>query len=102
MKTKNQTGNDIEKEAYDRLVAQHYWVEKTRKAKFQPQDFFYCWDFIAVSQKHIRFIQVSAKPFSQRSKASKERMLAFPKPQGTIKEYWYWDDQMKRFEIQTI
>ncbi len=102
MKTKNQTGNDIEKEAYDRLVAQHYWVEKTRKAKFQPQDFFYCWDFIAVSQKHIRFIQVSAKPFSQRSISSKERMLAFPKPQGTIKEYWYWDDQMKRFEIQTI
>lgn len=96
------TGNDIEKKAYDRLITQHYWVEKTRRARFQPQDFFYCWDFIAVSQKHIRFIQVSGKPFTQRSRRDKERMLAFPKPQGTIKEYWYWNEQMQRFEIQTI
>lgn len=95
-------GRAVEKIAYEKLIAQRYWVEKPRVAKFQPQDFFYCWDFIAVSQKHIRFIQVSTKQFSQRPRADKERMLAFPKPPSAIKEYWRWDEKAERFEMQTL
>ena len=96
------TGKTVEKTAYERLLAQKYWIEKPRRAKFQPQDFFYCWDFIAVNSKHIRFIQVSTKSFSERSRADKERMLAFPKPPGAIKEYWRWDGKAQRFEMQTL
>jgi len=72
--------NKSEKIAYEQLKEEGYWVEKPRKSKWQPQDFFYCWDFIAINQNHIRFIQVSSKYFSQRSRADQERMLAFPKP----------------------
>jgi len=94
--------NKSEKIAYEQLKEEGYWVEKPRKSKWQPQDFFYCWDFIAINQNHIRFIQVSSKYFSQRSRADQERMLAFPKPPSTQKEYWRWDAKTKEFIGQRL
>jgi hypothetical protein len=57
---------------------------------------------MAVSKKEIRFIQVSSEPFGSRSRADKEHMLAFPKPPGSTKEYWRWNEKKKEFEIAII
>jgi hypothetical protein len=89
--------NKSETIAYHQLKQAGYLVEKPRRSKWQPQDFFYCWDFIAINEKEIRFIQVSSKYFSQRSRADQERMQSFPKPPNTRKEYWRWVQKEKRF-----
>lgn len=95
-------GKLIEKKAQDALAKDGYWLEKARRMRFQAQDLFGCWDLIAVSRKEIRFVQVSSEPFGSRSRADKERMLAFPKPPGSQKEYWRWNEKKKQFEITTI
>ncbi len=94
--------NKSEKIAYAQLKKEGYLIEKPRRSKWQPQDFFYCWDFIVINQKHIRFIQVSSKYLSQRSRADQERMSAFPKLPNTQKEYWRWDKKTKRFYIDQL
>ena len=95
-------GKLIERKAQDILSREGYWIEKARRAKFQPQDLFGCWDLMAVSKKEIRFIQVSSERFSSRSRAGKERMLAFPKPPYSSKEYWRWNEKADKFEIMAL
>lgn len=99
---RSQKGKLFEKKAQDILSEQGYWVEKARRMRFQVQDLFGCWDLMAVSKKEIRFVQVSSEPFGSRSRADKEHMLAFPKPPGSCKEYWRWDQKKKEFEIAII
>lgn len=99
---RTQKGKLFEKKAQDILTKQGYWVEKARRMRFQAQDLFGCWDLVAVSRKEVRFVQVSSEPFGSRSRADKEHMLAFPKPPGSSKEYWRWDQKKKEFAIQTI
>ena len=94
--------NKSERIAYEQLKSEGYLVEKPRRSKWQPQDFFYCWDFIAINKKHIRFIQVSSKYFSQRSRANQEAMISFPTPPNATKEYWRWKRKEKEFVKQTI
>lgn len=89
--------NKSETIACNQLKNEGYLVEKPRRNRFQPQDFFYCWDFIAINKKEIRFIQVSSKYFSQRSRADQEMMKSFPKPPNTKKEYWRWDKKKRQF-----
>jgi len=95
-------GKYIEKKAENKLKEEGYWVEKVKWVKWQPKDFFGCWDLIAVNQKHIRFIQVSAGELSDRSRQKKEQMLAFPKPPGSQKEYWHYDKRSKVFKITKL
>jgi hypothetical protein len=99
---RTQKGKLIEKKAQDIIIRKGYWIEKARCAKFQSQDLFGCWDLVAVGKKEIRFIQVSSERFSSRSRADKERMLAFPKPPHTSKEYWRWNEKNDKFEITII
>jgi len=99
---RTQKGKLIEQKAQDVIAEQGYWIEKARRAKFQAQDRFGCWDLLAVGKKEIRFIQVSTERFSSRSKSDQERMLAFPKPPGTTKEYWRWNEKAGTFEISII
>jgi hypothetical protein len=99
---RTQKGKLYEKKAQDILAGRKYWIEKARRMRFQTQDLFGCWDLMAVSRKEIRFIQVSSEPFGSRSRADKEHMLAFPKPPGSTKEYWRWNEKKKEFEIAII
>lgn len=99
---RSQKGKIIEQKAQAILAEQGYWIEKARRAKFQPQDLFGCWDLMAVGKKEIRFIQVSSERFSSRSRADQERMLAFPRPVSTSKEYWRWNEKTDKFEITSI
>jgi len=99
---RTQKGKIIEQKAHALLAQEGYWIEKARRAKFQQQDLFGCWDLMAVGKKEIRFIQVSSERFSSRSRADQERMLAFPKPVNTTKEYWRWNEKTDKFEIITI
>jgi hypothetical protein len=99
---RTQKGKLFEKKAQDILEKQKYWIEKARHIRFHAQDLFGCWDLMAVSRKKIRFIQVSSEPFGSRSRADKERMLAFPKPPGSQKEYWRWNQKKNEFEIAII
>jgi hypothetical protein len=94
--------NKTEKIAYEQLKTAGYLVERPRVSKWQPQDFFYCWDFIAIDKSEIRFIQVSSKYFSQRARDDQERMLAFPHLHCTSKEYWRWDKKKEIFIVQKI
>jgi len=89
--------NKSETIAYNELKREGYLVEKPRRSQWQPQDFFYAWDFIALSSKHIRFIQVSSKYLSQRSREDQKRMREFPNPPNTQKEYWRWKAKDKTF-----
>ena len=94
--------NKSEKIAYQQLIDEgcpEELIEKPRRNKWLPQDFFYCWDFIAfdLKSKIIRFVQVSSKYFSQRKKEDQERMKAFPKFKNTTREYWRWIQKEKRF-----
>ena len=99
---RTQKGKLFERKAYDIILQEGYWIEKARVAKFQPHDLFGCWDLVAVDKKNIRFIQVSTERFSSRSRANQERMMAFPKPPHTSKEYWRWNVKKDKFEIITI
>lgn len=99
---RTQKGKLIERKAQDLLQREGYWIEKARRAKFQPQDLFGCWDLMAVGKKEIRFIQVSSERFSSRSRADRERMLAFPKPPFVSKEYWRWNEKANKFEITAL
>jgi hypothetical protein len=80
-------------EVVSQLQAEGWLVEKARKAKFQPQDFWGLWDIISVrkvagSSHCIRFIQVSLKYMSQ--KVGFEKLAkAFPSIPGSTKEYWH-------------
>jgi len=94
--------NKTEKIAYEQLKKEGYLVERPRLSKWQPQDFFYCWDFIAIDKTEIRFIQVSSKYFSQRARDDQERMVRFPRPASTSKEYWRWDKKKEIFIVQKI
>lgn len=89
--------NKSETIAYNQLKSAGYLVEKPRRSQWQPQDFFYCWDFIAINKTEIRFIQVSSKYLSQRSRDDQDRMRSFPKPPNTKKEYWRWNKKTKQF-----
>jgi len=83
--------NLIEKKSYDILLKQGYLVEKPVKTQWQRQDFFSAWDFIAINNHHIRFIQVSKKYFTERPKSEQDAMLNFPCPPNCTKEYWKWN-----------
>jgi len=94
--------NKTEKKAYEQLKSEGYLVEKPRRTKWQPQDFFYCWDFIAVNDQHIRFIQVSSKYRSQRTREDQDRMLKFPKPASVRTEYWRWNRKEEAFNVEEL
>lgn len=91
--------NKSEKIAYEQLVKEGCLVEKPRRSKWIPQDFFYCWDFMAIdsAKRIIRFIQVSSKYLSQRSPEDQKRMRDFPKFENFSKEYWHWNKKEKEF-----
>jgi len=75
--------------AADELVADGWLVEKAKKIRWQQQDFFGCWDILAVKHDKIRFIQVSASPLYDRGIAYKKKLIDFPRVGD--KEYWWYD-----------
>lgn len=79
-----------------------YKVEKAKKIRWQQQDFFGCWDIIAVFLndaenktgeflKPLRFIQVSSKPLYDRGREYNSKLKNFPSHQIWSKEYWWWN-----------
>lgn len=99
---KTSRGKYLEKKAEKQLKEQGYWVEKAKRVRFQPVDFWGCWDLIAINQKEIRFIQVSDVKFYNRSRKEKELLLAFPRPPYTSKEYWHYEKVGKKFKVQKL
>lgn len=94
--------NKTEKIAYGQLRAQGYLVEKPVRTKWHRVDLFGIWDFIAIDEKEVRFIQVSEKYFTQKPKAEQDEMLNFPAPPGAKKEYWHWNEKLRNFIITLI
>jgi hypothetical protein len=91
--------NRIEKKVYLILKQQGYLVEKPVRVKWHAIDFFGCWDFIAVNNQEIRFIQVSSLKWTNRPIEYREKLLKFPKPPCVKKEYWFYNRKTKQFEI---
>lgn len=102
--------NKTEKIAFDRLRVAGYEVEQPINKTLQTKrgyitirhDLWGMWDFCAVNKKEVRFIQVSAKYMSQKTKADQLAMEAFPTPPHTRKEYWRWDAKKGDFIIEEI
>lgn len=94
--------NKTEKRAYEILKKQGYQVEKPIRVKYQREDFFNLWDFIAINEQQLRFIQVSEKYLSERTKEYQANFYNFPLPTKLSKEYWRWDKKNKRFVITGI
>ena len=93
-------GGLAEKLAVQELEDRGYLCEKPVRSKWQREDFFGCWDIIAVKQKHtkpckncpdevrIRFIQVSTKPLYDRGIEYKKKLADFPSSEFWTKEFW--------------
>jgi len=82
--------NSTERKAYQRLINQGYLVEKPIRTRWHRTDLFGIWDFIAVKNTHIRFIQVSTRYFTDKPKKDQDQMLNFPQPPHSTKEFWHW------------
>jgi len=89
----------LEKKAINLLKKQGYKVEKYPKVKYQRQDFLGLFDIMAIKPDHIRFIQVSAIKFSQRSKEFKQKWFEIKLPECCQKEYWFWEKRLRQFLI---
>jgi len=94
--------NLIERKIYQRLIDQGYLVERPIRTRWHKTDLFGIWDFIAIKNTHIRFIQVSRKYFTQKSKRDQDQMLNFPRPPYSTKEYWHWPKRKKSPRIILI
>ena len=86
-----------EKNAYQILKNEGYLVERPVRTRWHRIDFFNLFDFIAVKEDKIRFIQVGVKYLSERPKEWQERFKNFPLPPNSTKEYWRWDRKKKVF-----
>jgi hypothetical protein len=88
----------MKKAALD-LVGMGYIIEKAKKVRWAQQDFFGCWDIIAihVKDKHIRWVQVSAKPLYDRGVEYKKKLSDFPNV-GT-KEYWWYNKRVLKITV---
>ena len=85
-------GDNAVLRAQRELEYRGYMVEKVKKVRWSPQDFWGCWDLIAIKSTHIRFIQVSKSPMYDRPVVYKRKVKAFPIIPNTSKEYWYLQD----------
>jgi len=99
MTTKSKGDYSVNK-ARQLLKEQGYLVAKALAVRFQPEDFFSCWDLIAINDNHVRFIQVSRVQLYDRGAEYKFKLLAFPTPPNTTKEYWHHTN--KGFDIQYL
>src|SRR3990167_5435788 len=90
--TKIKTGDAIMKRAAEQLIAEGYIVEKAKKIRWMQQDFFGCWDLMAIKKGCLRFIQVSAKKLSNRGVEYQAKLNDFPVICHHVhKEFWYWE-----------
>lgn len=98
MKSKIKLGDLAVKKAVDDLVAEGYICETPVKSQWQRQDFFNCWDIIAVAKNGkfpaplIRFIQVSSKRLSQRGIEYNQKLNAFPSGTFWTREFWWYKE----------
>ncbi len=77
------------------LEGQEYFVEKAKKVKFQPQDFFGLFDIIAVKEGSLKFVQVSTRPIYDKGAEFRQKMKDFPIPPGCSKEYWQYMEKVE-------
>lgn len=77
-------------EAIKRLQDQGYITDFAKKVRYATQDFFGCWDIIAIhpKKKTIRFVQVSANRWTKRDWVYRRKLMAFPKLKFATCEYW--------------
>jgi hypothetical protein len=82
-------------EVRDRMVAEGYITDFAKKVRWMRQDFFGCWDIIAIEplKKQIRFIQVSANPWTKRELLYRAKLNAFPELPNCTREYWTKDQR---------
>jgi len=81
-------GGMAEKLAVKKLEDEGYICEKPIRSKWQREDFFGCWDIIAIKDQSIRFVQVSTKPLYDRGVEFKQRLADFPVGTHWTKEFW--------------
>ena len=81
--------------AVEVLEKQGYQIEKAKKVKFQPQDFFGLFDIIAVKEGSLKLVQVSTCPIYNKGAEFRQKMKDFPIPPGCSKEYWQYMDKME-------
>jgi len=81
-------GGLAEKQAAKELREQGYLVETPIRSRWGREDFWSCWDAIAIKHNEIRFIQISTKPLYDRGIAAKKKYADFPKGKCWTKEFW--------------
>jgi hypothetical protein len=106
-------GDYLMNKAADDLKKMGYIIEKAKKVRWQSQDFFNCWDIMAVYHKEvtilpmpykltpIRFVQVSSKPLYDRGTEYKNKLKAFPSSSFWSKEYW-WGVRNKEWKVTIL
>ena len=98
-------GDKLMFDVRDQLKEMGYLVEYAKKVRFQRQDFFGCWDLIAMNPVlgNIRFIQVSANTWTKRELAYRQKLLDFPLINDhCTKEYWYWNKTTEIWETRDL
>lgn len=80
-------------EVRDRMESEGYITDFAKKVRFMRQDFFGCWDIIAIepNKRQIRFIQVSANPWTKRELLYRAKLESFPVLPNATREYWTKD-----------
>ena len=85
--------------AKKKLIKDGYVVEKQNWNRYGSKDLFNCWDFIAVKNAKVKFIQVSVLYLSERGRQYREKLENFP---ARNKEYWRYNRSKHKFEIEKI
>jgi hypothetical protein len=95
-------GDYLMAKAAKELEAMGYIVEKAKKVRWAQQDFFGCWDIMAIlpADNSIRWVQVSAKPLYDRGVEYKKKLDQFPAIGN--KEYWWWSKKDKGWRVYII
>lgn len=88
-------GDYLMNKAAFQLEMEGWLVEKAKKVRWSPQDFFGLWDIVAVKNGEVKFVQVSAKADYDKGKAWRQAAKDFPHKN---KEYW-WGQKGKGFKI---
>jgi len=93
------SGRKTEIKAVKSLEKQGWKCIKPVRVRWQPEDFFGLFDIIAVKKGKVRFIQVSAKYVTGRTREWQDRWMAW---KHHSKEFWRYDKKKKKFFKNTF
>ena len=91
-------GSYFERKAKEILERHGFVVEKTKRSRFNRNDFFGLFDLIAVSKETVKFIQVADR---MKMKEWVARAKRFPLPANCSNEVWLYREH-KGFRVFLI